>query len=109
MEKIDAQKICHQNYHFGLPKRSSRKILSRNFEIKINKIIKFIKIKKLYFFSFNSPAIFSAIKNVSRDAEISVMSESKVDSLKSHINKLVSFGTRHTMSSTTDAKKELGC
>ena len=29
------------------------------------------------------------------------------DSLKSHINKLVSFGTRHTMSSTTDAKKEL--
>ncbi|MEN9486880.1 MAG: hypothetical protein RIR56_568, partial [Bacteroidota bacterium] len=36
------------------------------------------------------------------------MSQVSADSLKSHINKLVSFGTRHTMSSTTDAKKGIG-
>src|SRR5687768_16926133 len=34
--------------------------------------------------------------------------EVKADSLKSYVNKLVSFGTRHTLSTTTDPKKGIG-
>lgn len=36
------------------------------------------------------------------------MKEVSADSLRSYINKLVSFGTRHTMSSTTDKKRGIG-
>lgn len=65
--------------------------------------------KKLIFSLFLIPAIFNAQKNVSRDEEIAnYVSQVSSDSLKSHINKLVSFGTRHTMSSTTDAKQGIG-
>ena len=65
--------------------------------------------KKLIFSLFLIPAAFTAQKTVSRDAEIAnYVSQVSADSLKSHINKLVSFGTRHTMSSTTDAKKGIG-
>jgi hypothetical protein len=46
---------------------------------------------------------------IQRDAIIEKMvSEVNADSLKSYINKLVSFGTRHTLSTTTDAKKGIG-
>src|SRR5215218_3965687 len=46
---------------------------------------------------------------VNRDPEIAQMvSEVSADSLKSYINKLVSFGTRHTLSSTTDKKRGIG-
>jgi hypothetical protein len=65
--------------------------------------------KKLLFTLLLIPASFFAQQTVSRDAEIAnYVSEISSDSLKSHINKLVSFGTRHTMSSTTDAKKGIG-
>lgn len=65
--------------------------------------------KNLIFSLLLIPAFFSAQQNVSRDAEIAnYVSQVSTDSLKSHINKLVSFGTRHTMSSTTDAKKGIG-
>ena len=56
--------------------------------------------KNLYSFILLFLLLFSA-KTVSRDAEIAnYVSQVSADSLKSHINKLVSFGTRHTMSST---------
>ncbi|HSZ87264.1 MAG TPA: M28 family metallopeptidase [Puia sp.] len=46
---------------------------------------------------------------IQRDPAIEKMvSEINADSLKSYINKLVSFGTRHTLSTTTDAKKGIG-
>ena len=65
--------------------------------------------KKLILSVLLIPAVFSAQQNVSRDPEIAnYVSQVSADSLKSHINKLVSFGTRHTMSSTTDAKKGIG-
>ena len=65
--------------------------------------------KKLILSVLLIPAVFSAQQTVSRDAEIAnYVSQVSADSLKSHINKLVSFGTRHTMSSTTDAKKGIG-
>ena len=65
--------------------------------------------KKLILSIFLIPATFSAQQTISRDAEIAnYVSQVSADSLKSHINKLVSFGTRHTMSSTTDAKKGIG-
>jgi len=37
-----------------------------------------------------------------------MVSEVNADSLKSYISSLVSFGTRHTLSNTTDAKKGIG-
>jgi hypothetical protein len=37
-----------------------------------------------------------------------MVGEVKADSLKSYVNKLVSFGTRHTLSTTTDPKKGIG-
>ena len=65
--------------------------------------------KKLILSVLLIPAVFSAQQTVSRDPEIAnYVSQVSADSLKSHINKLVSFGTRHTMSSTTDAKKGIG-
>ena len=55
------------------------------------------------------PFAMSAQKVVQRDAEIEkYTNEVHSDSLKSHIYKLVSFGTRHTMSSTTDPKRGIG-
>jgi Peptidase family M28 len=46
---------------------------------------------------------------IQKDPAIEKMiSEVNADSLKSYINKLVSFGTRHTLSTTTDAKKGIG-
>src|SRR5215218_4367937 len=46
---------------------------------------------------------------VNRDPEIvQMVSEVSTDSLKSYINKLVSFGTRNTLSSTTDKKRGIG-
>ena len=55
------------------------------------------------------PFFISAQQNITKDAEIEkYVSEVSSDSLKAHINKLVSFGTRHTMSSTTDSKKGIG-
>ncbi|MEA5140035.1 M28 family metallopeptidase [Arcicella rigui] len=51
----------------------------------------------------------SAQKIIQRDPVIEqLVSEVNADSLKSHINKLVSFGTRHTLSTTTDSKKGIG-
>src|SRR5438045_1719026 len=46
---------------------------------------------------------------VNRDPEIAQMvSDVSADSLKSYINKLVSFGTRNTLSSTTDKERGIG-
>lgn len=46
---------------------------------------------------------------IQRDAEIEQMvKEVSPDSLKTYINKLVSFGTRSTLSSTTDKKRGIG-
>jgi hypothetical protein len=51
----------------------------------------------------------SAQQIINRDAQIEGMvREISADSLKSYINKMVSFGTRHTLSSTTDKKKGIG-
>lgn len=65
--------------------------------------------KKLIFSIFFIPVVFSAQQVVAKDAEISgYVSQVSSDSLKAHINKLISFGTRHTMSSTTDPKRGIG-
>lgn len=54
-------------------------------------------------------AVFNAQQTAHQDPEIiSYVSQVSTDSLKSHINSLVSFGTRHTMSSTTDPKRGIG-
>jgi hypothetical protein len=46
---------------------------------------------------------------IQRDPEIEAMvKEISADSLKSYINKMVSFGTRSTLSSTTDKKRGIG-
>ena len=46
---------------------------------------------------------------VQRDPAIAAMiAEISPDSLRSHIDKLVSFGTRHTMSTVTDPKRGIG-
>ncbi len=46
---------------------------------------------------------------INRDAEITKMvSEISADSLKSYIIQMVNFGTRHTLSSTTDKKTGIG-
>jgi hypothetical protein len=46
---------------------------------------------------------------IQRDAEIEAMvKEISADSLKSYINKMVSFGTRNTLSSTTDKRRGIG-
>jgi hypothetical protein len=46
---------------------------------------------------------------VNRDVEIEGMiKEVSADSLRSYVNKMVSFGTRHTLSSTTDKKRGIG-
>jgi hypothetical protein len=46
---------------------------------------------------------------VSRDPQIEAMvREVSADSLRSYVAKMVSFGTRHTLSSTTDKKRGIG-
>src|SRR5215203_1413338 len=53
--------------------------------------------------------ISSAQTIIQRDAEIEAMvKEISPDSLRSYINKMVSFGTRNTVSSTTDKKRGIG-
>lgn len=65
--------------------------------------------KKLILSILLVPAVFSAQQVISKDAEIAnYVSQVSTDSLKSHINKLVGFGTRHTMSSVTDPKRGIG-
>lgn len=65
--------------------------------------------KKILFALFFIPAVFHTQQTVHRDPEIiNYVSQVSTDSLKSHINSLVSFGTRHTMSSTTDPKRGIG-
>ena len=60
------------------------------------------------FFLLFSQASFSQTI-IQRDAEIEAMvKEISPDSLKSYINKMVSFGTRSTLSSTTDKKRGIG-
>lgn len=54
-------------------------------------------------------SIALSAQKTKNDPEISkYVSQVNRDSLKAHIEKLVSFGTRHTMSSTTDAKQGIG-
>jgi len=51
----------------------------------------------------------AAQKIINRDAQIAGMvNEVSPDSLKSYISKMVSFGTRHTLSSTTDKRQGIG-
>lgn len=50
-----------------------------------------------------------AQKIIQRDSEIErLVREVSKDSLQAHINKLVSFGTRQTLSTTTDPKRGIG-
>ncbi|GAA4413626.1 M20/M25/M40 family metallo-hydrolase [Nibrella viscosa] len=54
-------------------------------------------------------ATASAQTTVVRDPQIEQMlREVSADSLRAHINALVSFGTRHTLSTTTDPKRGIG-
>lgn len=54
-------------------------------------------------------SIALSAQKTKNDPEISkYVSQVNRDSLKAHIEKLVSFGTRHTMSSTTDPKRGIG-
>lgn len=54
-------------------------------------------------------SLFSAQTIINRDAEIyNNASMVNADSLQWKVEKLVSFGTRHTMSSTTDKKRGIG-
>ncbi|MCT4215689.1 M20/M25/M40 family metallo-hydrolase [Elizabethkingia anophelis] len=65
--------------------------------------------KKLIVSILLVPATSSAQQVISKDAEIvNYVSQVSTDSLKSHINKLAGFGTRHTMSSVTDPKRGIG-
>ncbi|WP_353146854.1 M28 family metallopeptidase [Chryseobacterium sp.] len=55
------------------------------------------------------PVIFHSQQIVHQDPEIvKYVSQVNTDSLKAHINTLVNFGTRHTMSSTADSKRGIG-
>lgn len=63
----------------------------------------------LFFISFFTLQKSFAQTLIQRDPEIEQMvKEVSADSLKSYINKLVSYGTRSTLSSTTDKKKGIG-
>lgn len=54
-------------------------------------------------------SITLSAQKTKNDPEISkYVSKVNRDSLKAHVEKLVSFGTRHTMSSTTDANRGIG-
>ena len=68
--------------------------------------------KKLFFSFLLFATVFTktlAQKTIQRDPIIeSMVSEVNSDSLKSHIQNLVRFGTRSTLSTTTDSKKGIG-
>lgn len=54
-------------------------------------------------------SIALSAQKMKNDPEISkYVSQVNRDSLKAHVEKLVSFGTRHTMSSTTDSERGIG-
>jgi hypothetical protein len=60
-------------------------------------------------FLFSTPVCVCAQVSVIRDPEIeSMVKEVNPDSLQSYIRSMVSFGTRSTLSSTTDAKRGIG-
>ena len=60
-------------------------------------------------FLFFTSLYASAQTIVYRDPQIEQMvKEISADSLKSYVNQMVSFGTRHTLSSTTDKKRGIG-
>jgi len=72
---------------------------------------KFCRMKKLFLIIFSlltSPLLFSQ-SIIRRDPEIEQMvKDVSADSLKTYINTMVSFGTRSTLSSTTDKKRGIG-
>ncbi|WHF50923.1 M28 family metallopeptidase [Chryseobacterium gotjawalense] len=64
--------------------------------------------KSIFFLSILLSVVINAQKQ-EKDPEISAYVKSvNKDSLRANIEKLVSFGTRHTMSSTTDKDKGIG-
>ncbi|WP_234735612.1 M20/M25/M40 family metallo-hydrolase [Tellurirhabdus bombi] len=65
--------------------------------------------KKLLLLSFGIlPILAPAQTIVQRDPEIAkLVGEISADSLRAHVDKLVSFGTRHTLSPDTDKKRGL--
>jgi hypothetical protein len=64
---------------------------------------------KKYFILLIISGSLSAQTTVNRDPEISqYVSLINSDSLRAHVEKLVTFGTRQTMSSTTDKKRGIG-
>lgn len=66
---------------------------------------KFLIVSSLFFASL----LTSAQTIIHRDPQIEQMvKEISADSLKAYIQQLVSFGTRHTLSSTTDKKQGIG-
>ena len=68
--------------------------------------------KKLFITFFLTATIFTSVfsqKIIQRDPIIeNMISEINSDSLKAHIQKLVSFGNRSTLSTTIDSKKGIG-
>lgn len=63
----------------------------------------------LLIFLFAIQSICEAQTTINRDAAIDKMvKEVSADSLKSYINSLVAFGTRHTLSTQTNTKKGIG-
>ncbi len=58
--------------------------------------------------SYSLPAFAQTVIN-NRDPQIAdLIAQISTDSLRAHINGLVSFGTRHTLSTTTDKRKGIG-
>ncbi|WP_337040754.1 M28 family metallopeptidase [Emticicia sp. 17c] len=66
--------------------------------------------KTILFFSFISISLAApAQKIINRDPQIeALINQVSSDSLRAYIDKLVSFGTRSTLSTTTDSKKGIG-
>jgi hypothetical protein len=65
----------------------------------------FASVVSLLFF----PILVSSQTIIQRDPSIeAIVKEVNADSLKSYVNKLVSFGTRHTLSTTADPRKGIG-
>jgi Peptidase family M28 len=85
------KRFCNFYFHHKPPKQTMKKITF-----------------SLLFFATISVKIF-AQKTIQRDPVIeSMVSEINADSLKSHIQNLVKFGTRSTLSTTTDPKRGIG-
>ncbi|HUR11251.1 MAG TPA: M28 family metallopeptidase [Flavitalea sp.] len=66
---------------------------------------------KYVFFFFSIHAFLSASSQtiIQKDVEIEKMvQEVNADTMRAYINKLVSFGTRHTLSTTSDRNKGIG-